>query len=74
LFGQTKVVTVQSLTVTVKLQLLVLPAPSVATQLTVVVPAWKVEPEEGWQTTWADPQVSVAVALNWTTAEVFPAS
>jgi hypothetical protein len=42
---------VQSLTVTVKLQRPWLPAPSVAVQLTVVVPSEKAEPELGEQLT-----------------------
>ena len=43
----------QSVTVTVKEQLAVLPPEPVATHVTVVVPFVKVEPEAGWQAIWA---------------------
>ena len=51
LLGQVIVGLAQSLTVTVKLQLPWLPAPSVAVQLTVVGPIGKLEPEAGEQLT-----------------------
>jgi hypothetical protein len=50
-----------SFTVTVKEQLAVLPAPSVAVQVTVVVPFGKVEPEGGLQVTVTPGQLSVGV-------------
>ena len=48
-------------TVTVKVQLAVLPDSSVAVQVTVVVPTGKVEPEAGLQAVDAPEQLSVAV-------------
>jgi hypothetical protein len=57
-----------SLTVTVKLQLLVFPLKSVATLFTVVVPTTNVLPEEGVDTTVNPKQLSVAVTANVTTA------
>jgi hypothetical protein len=60
----------QSLTVTLKLQLLRLPQASVAVQVTVVVPAGKQKPEGGSQTTVGfGSQMSEAVALKFTTAQ-----
>jgi hypothetical protein len=59
--GQAMIGGVVSLTVTVKLQLAVNPAPSVAVQLTVVTPFGKVEPPGGLHTTVALEQLSVAV-------------
>ena len=50
-----------SLTVTVNVQLAVLPAASVAVLVTVVVPFGKVEPEGGLLTTVTPGQLSVAV-------------
>ena len=50
-----------SLTVTVKLQLAVFPATSVAVQLTGVVPFGKLEPEDGEQEAVATEQLSAAV-------------
>src|SRR6266536_2481030 len=50
-----------SLTVTLKVQALVLPLPSLAVQVTRVVPLVKVEPPAGAQTTVTLPQLSVAV-------------
>ena len=61
-----------SLTVTVKEQVDVFPDASVATDVTVVVPLGKVEPEAGVETTVADPHRSVAVTLKLTTAEHCP--
>jgi hypothetical protein len=48
------------LTITVKLQLLVLPAASVAVQVTGVVPVLKLEPVGGVQVTVTPGQLSVA--------------
>src|SRR6266571_5929537 len=50
-----------SLTVTLKVQALVLPLPSVAVQVTIVVPLTNVLPLAGAQATEALPQLSVAV-------------
>ncbi len=58
-----------SLTVTVKLQVDVLPEASVAVQVTVVVPLGKVVPEGGLQVTVAPGQLSLTVGANVTTAE-----
>ena len=52
-----------SITVTVKLQLAALPAASVATTLTVVVPVANVLPEAGLMLNVTPGQLSVAVAL-----------
>jgi hypothetical protein len=59
-----------SLTVTVNEQLAVLFEVSVAVQLTVVTPFWKVAPEAGVQTIGVGPsgQLSVAVGVKLTTA------
>src|SRR5947209_10183707 len=63
-----------SLTVTVKLQLVVLLDESVAVQMTVLVPFAKVEPLDGMQTTPTPGQSSLAVSvkvtavLHWPTA------
>jgi len=54
---------VVSTTVTVKLALAVLPAISLAAQVTVVVPRWSVEPEGGVHAKVATPTSSVADAL-----------
>jgi hypothetical protein len=51
-------------TLTVKLQLAVLPTASVAVQVTVVTPRLKVEPEGGKQTVGTAPQLSVAVGAG----------
>jgi len=56
---------------TVKLPLDVFPAPSVAEQLTVVVPTGKLEPEGGEQVTGTAP-ASVALAAKVTDAVVAP--
>jgi hypothetical protein len=57
------------LTVTLKLPFAVLPAPSVALQLTVVVPIGNVDPDEGEQLTATLPETaSLADAENVTTA------
>jgi hypothetical protein len=58
--GQTMFGASVSLIVTVKLQLFVLPEPSVATQFTVVVPIGNVEPDGGIETTFTTPQLSNA--------------
>jgi hypothetical protein len=59
-----------SLTVTVKEQLPELVAESVAVQVTVVMPLGNVAPDGGVQTGVIEPsQLSVAVAVNITTAE-----
>ena len=50
-----------SVTVTVKLQLAVLPEVSVAVQVTVVVPLEKVDPEGGLQLVVTPEQLSAAV-------------
>ena len=52
-----------SCTVTVNEQLAVLPDPSVAVQLTVVVPLAKLVPEAGVQTTLTVEQLSEAVVV-----------
>ena len=52
-----------SWTVTVKLPVVTLPAPSVAWALTVVVPIGKVDPEGGVETMAGVEQLSVAVTL-----------
>jgi hypothetical protein len=57
-----------SFTVTVKLHDAVLPAPSTAVQVTIVVPNENVEPLAGTQEAVA-PQLSVTVVVNVTTAE-----
>ena len=53
---------VVSRTVTVKLQLLALPEPSVAVQVTVVMPRGRHEPEGGLQAAVTPGQLSDAVA------------
>lgn len=55
-------------TLTVKLQLAVLPDVSVAVQVTVVVPAGKVEPDGGLQTAVAPGQLSKTVGAGKVTA------
>ena len=57
-----------SLTVTVKLQLVLLLDESVAVQVTVLVPFAKLDPLIGVQATLTPAQLSVAVAANVTTA------
>jgi hypothetical protein len=54
---------VTSATVTVKVHVAALPPPSVAVQVTVVVPTGKVEPDAGTHATVAVPQSSVAVGV-----------
>jgi hypothetical protein len=56
-----------SLMVTVKEQFAVLPAASVAVQVTVVVPLAKLEPEAGLQVTGAPGQLSLAVGVVYET-------
>lgn len=63
-----------STTITLKEQLAVLPAPSVAMQFTVFVPFWKKLPPAGLQTMPAVPQLSLAVAENGTRAPHWPGS
>ena len=65
--GQLIVGAVESITVTVKLQVAVLPEGSVATLVTVVVPRLNVLPDVGVLTTVAL-QLSLAVTLKLTTA------
>jgi len=57
-----------SFTVTVNLHSDELPCPSLAVQVTVLVPFGKLDPEAGEQTTVAEPQLSVAVAFEYVTA------
>jgi len=52
------------LTVTVKLQVLVLPEASVAVQLTVVVPTVNIEPLAGLHTVLAPGQLSVGAGIT----------
>src|SRR5205085_5650958 len=63
-----------SLTVTVNVQEAVLPAASVAVELTDVVPTGKVEPDAGLETIVTPGQLSVAVTVKFTTALHLPAS
>jgi hypothetical protein len=65
-----------SLTVTVKVQLVVFPAESVAVAVTVVEPFGNVEPEGGLQTGVVTPgQLSLTTgSAKFTTAEHFPGS
>lgn len=56
-------------TETVKLQVAVLPAASVAVQVTVVVPTGKHDPEGGLQTTPTPGQLSLAVVVKLTTTQ-----
>src|SRR6187200_405206 len=55
-----------SLTVTVKVQTLVLPEASVAMLVTVVVPTGNAEPEAGLETRLVTRQLSVALTVNVT--------
>src|SRR5438093_1237000 len=59
-----------SVTVTVKVQALVLPLASVAVQVTVATPLLKVEPLAGAQTTEATAQLSLALGAVQLTAAV----
>jgi hypothetical protein len=59
--GQVIVGGVVSLTVTLKLQFAVLPDPSLALQLTAVIPFGKVEPDGGLQEAVAPGQLSPTV-------------
>jgi hypothetical protein len=63
-----------SITVTVKLQLAWLCAPSAAVQVTVVVPTGKIDPEAGEQLESTTAQLSLVIGWNVTTAEQEPAS
>lgn len=67
--GQVIVGFCASLTVTVKVQLFVLPLASVPVQVTVVVPLAKAVPLAGLQTTVAPAQLSLTVASYVVTAE-----
>jgi hypothetical protein len=62
------------LTVTVKEQLALLPAASVAVQWTVVMPSWKRLPLAGLQFMLGFPQLSLAEAAYVTTAPHWPES
>ena len=65
LAGQLRVGFWLSLTVTVKLHELVLPAASVTEQVTVVTPFAKAEPDEGLQATVpTPPQLSLATGVE----------
>ena len=57
-------------TVTVKLQVAVLPDPSVAVQVTVVVPTGKQDPDGGLHNTVTPGQLSLAVVVKVATAHV----
>src|SRR5438552_17502655 len=61
-------------TVTLNAQVLVLPATSIAVQVTGVVPSRKSEPLAGTQLVEATPQLSVTVTLKSTTDSVTPAA
>ena len=63
---------VTSLTVTLKVQLFVFPAASVAVAVTVVVPTGKTEPDAGLLTIVGAPQLSLPVTVKFTTAEQVP--
>jgi hypothetical protein len=63
-----------SVTVIIKLQLAVLPDPSVAVQFTVVAPLENVAPDGGTQTTVGVENASVASAVKFTTVEHAPGS
>jgi hypothetical protein len=63
-----------SLTVTVKLQVLVLPAWSVAVEVTTVHPSENCEPEGGLEVTFTVPQPPEAVTWKLTVAEHWPGS
>ena len=57
-----------SFTVTVNVQVAVMPQASVAVEVTVVVPIGNTEPDAGTLTTVTAPQLSVAVTVKFTTA------
>jgi hypothetical protein len=63
-----------SATTTLKKQPAVFPEPSVAVQLTILVPAGKREPEGGAHVTDTPVQLSVAVAAKLTAADACPGS
>ena len=63
---------VTSLTVTLKVQLFVFPAASVAVAVTVVVPTGKAEPDAGLLTIVGAPQLSLPETVKFTTAEQVP--
>jgi hypothetical protein len=59
-----QVIPTAATTVTLKVQVLVFPAASVAVQVTVLVPTGKVVPEGGLQTAVTPGQLSVAVGAG----------
>ena len=61
-----------STTVTLKLHVAVLPDPSVAVAITVVVPFGNGVPDAGLETTVTPGQLSIAVTVKFTTAEHCP--
>lgn len=61
-----------SFTVTVNIQLDVLPLASIAVAVTVVVPTGKVDPDGGLATTDTPGQLSEAITVKFTTAEHCP--
>jgi hypothetical protein len=63
-----------STTVTVKEQVAVLPAASVATAVTVVTPFGNTDPDAGVAPTTTPGQLSVAITLKLTVAEHWPAA
>jgi len=69
LAGQVITGGVASITVTVKVPIRVLPTPSVAVLVTIVVPSGNAEPEGGLDETVAGEQSSLARTLKLTTAE-----
>ena len=72
--GQLTIGPVASVTVTLNMQVRVLPAASVALLVTVDVPSGKVEPDGGLETTVTAEQSSLARILKFTTAEQLPGS
>jgi hypothetical protein len=72
LAGQTTVGGWLSRTVTVKLQVSLLPDLSVAIQTTVLVPIWKEEPEGGLQLTVGFGQLSETVGAGYVTTASHP--
>jgi hypothetical protein len=63
---------VTSLTVTLKVQLFVFPAASVAVAVTVVVPTGNTDPDAGLLTIVGTPQLSAPETVKFTTAEQVP--
>ena len=70
--GQVRLGAVVSRTVTVKVQALVFPLPSVAVTVTVVTPNGKVEPEAGFARSEASVQLSEAEGVKLTKAPAEP--